>query len=56
MKKGYIYIAFSTLFFSTMEIAIKLVASDFNPIQLNFIRFLIGSIILAPLALSLIHI
>ncbi|TGA99031.1 hypothetical protein E4665_06880 [Sporolactobacillus shoreae] len=51
MKKGYIYIAFSTLFFSTMEIAIKLVASDFNPIQLNFIRFLIGSIILAPLAI-----
>lgn len=50
MKKGYLYIALSTLFFSTMEIAIKLVASDFNPIQLNFLRFLIGSIILMPLA------
>jgi drug/metabolite transporter (DMT)-like permease len=51
MKKGYLFIAFSTLFFSTMEIAIKLVATDFNPMQLNFLRFLIGSIILAPLAL-----
>lgn len=51
MKKGYIYIAFSTLFFSTMEIAIKLVATDFNPLQLNFLRFLIGSIILLPLAI-----
>lgn len=51
MKKGYIFIAFSTLFFSTMEIAIKLIASEFNPLQLNFIRFLIGSAILAPLAI-----
>ncbi|RYL96497.1 DMT family transporter [Sporolactobacillus sp. THM7-7] len=51
MKKGYVYIGLSTLFFSTMEIAIKLVASDFNPLQLNFLRFLIGSIILAPLAI-----
>lgn len=51
MKKGYLFIAFSTLFFSTMEIAIKLVATEFNPMQLNFIRFLIGSIILAPLAI-----
>ncbi|MFT8363122.1 MAG: DMT family transporter [Sporolactobacillus sp.] len=51
MKKGYIFIAFSTLFFSTMEIAIKLVATEFNPLQLNFLRFLIGSIILAPLAI-----
>ncbi|WP_353948725.1 DMT family transporter [Sporolactobacillus sp. Y61] len=50
MKKGYIFIAFSALFFSTMEIAIKLVATDFNPLQLNFLRFLIGSIILSPLA------
>ncbi|MFX3618548.1 MAG: DMT family transporter [Sporolactobacillus sp.] len=51
MKKGYIFIAFSTLFFSTMEIAIKLIASEFNPLQLNFLRFLIGSAILAPLAI-----
>lgn len=51
MKKGYLFIAFSALFFSTMEIAIKLVATDFNPLQLNFLRFLIGSIVLSPLAI-----
>ncbi|MCO7177061.1 DMT family transporter [Sporolactobacillus kofuensis] len=51
MKKGLIFIAFSTLFFSTMEIAIKLVATEFNPMQLNFLRFLIGSIVLSPLAI-----
>lgn len=50
MKKGYVFIAFSALFFSTMEIAIKLVASEFNPLQLNFLRFMIGSMMLAPLA------
>ncbi|BBN97548.1 DMT family transporter [Sporolactobacillus terrae] len=51
MKKGLIFIGFSTLFFSTMEIAIKLAGSQFNPMQLNFLRFLIGSIILSPLAI-----
>ncbi|GGL64431.1 DMT family transporter [Sporolactobacillus putidus] len=51
MKKGYIFIALSALFFSTMEIAIKLAASDFNPLQLNLLRFLIGSAVLSPLAI-----
>ncbi|MCL1632151.1 DMT family transporter [Sporolactobacillus sp. CPB3-1] len=52
MKKGLIFIGFSTLFFSTMEIAIKLAGAQFNPMQLNFLRFLIGSIVLSPLALK----
>ncbi len=42
MKKGYMYIALTTLIFSTMEIALKLVSDDFNPIQLTFTRFFIG--------------
>lgn len=50
MKKGYIYIALATVLFSTMEIALKEVASDFNPIQLTLSRFLIGGIFLIPLA------
>jgi drug/metabolite transporter (DMT)-like permease len=33
-----------------MEIALKVVADDFNPIQLTFIRFFIGALILLPLA------
>ncbi len=52
MNKGYLYIAGSTLLFSSMEIAIKLVSSEYNPMQLNLLRFIIGAIILAPLALK----
>lgn len=51
MKKGYMYIVISTILFSTMEITIKLVGSVFNPIQINFIRFLIGGLILLPIAI-----
>lgn len=52
MKKGYIYIVLSALLFSVMEIALKEVGNTFNPIQLTFLRFLIGSIILMPLAIK----
>ena len=41
MKRGYLFIALATLFFSTMEIALKEVAGLFNPVQLNLTRFLI---------------
>ena len=34
MKRGYLFIALATLFFSTMEIALKEVAGLFNPVQL----------------------
>lgn len=33
-----------------MEIAIKMVAGTFHPIQLNLLRFFIGAVILSPLA------
>lgn len=46
MKKGYLYIALGAFIFSTMEIAGKIANSDFNPFQLNFLRFLIGGLIL----------
>jgi drug/metabolite transporter (DMT)-like permease len=51
MKKGYLYILLATLFFSSMEVALKLIATQFNPIQLTFIRFLIGSVVLLPPAI-----
>ena len=35
MKRGYLFIALATLFFSTMEIALKEVAGLFNPVQLR---------------------
>lgn len=46
MKKGYIYIILSTILFSTMEIALHLTAGDFNPVQITFLRFLIGALVL----------
>lgn len=52
MKKGYICIILSTVLFSTMEIALKISSSSFNPIQLTFLRFLIGSVVLLPPAVS----
>lgn len=55
MKKGYLYIALSTVLFSTMEIALKVVVGQFNAIQITFLRFLIGSLILLPLAVKGLH-
>lgn len=55
MKKGYLYIALTTIIFSTMEIALKLVAGSFNPIQLTCTRFLVGGLFLVPFALNTLH-
>lgn len=52
MKKGYLYIILSTILFSTMEIALKISSSSFNPIQMTFLRFLIGSLVLITPAVS----
>ena len=52
MKKGFIYIGITTFLFSTMEIALKTISDNFNPVQLNFSRFLIGGIIFLPFALK----
>lgn len=51
MKKGYLYIALATGLFSTMEIALKTIATQFNPVQLNLLRFFIGALLLLPFAL-----
>lgn len=55
MKKGYVYIILTTIIFSTMEIALKLVSTAFNPIQLTFTRFFIGGLCLIPFAISSLH-
>lgn len=52
MKKGWIYIVISTILFSTMEIALKEIAGDFNPMQLTMTRFLVGGVFLIPFAAS----
>ncbi|MFL0194379.1 DMT family transporter [Clostridium sp. WILCCON 0269] len=45
---GYVYIILAAVTFSTMEIAGKVVSDVINPFQLNFLRFLIGGLILLP--------
>jgi drug/metabolite transporter (DMT)-like permease len=52
MKKEYLYIMLSAFIFSTMEIAGKMISDQINPFQLNFLRFLIGALILLPMALK----
>ena len=52
MKKGYWFIILSAFLFSTMEIALKMISNQFNPIQISFLRFFVGSILLFPLALK----
>lgn len=52
MKEGYLYIFLTTIIFSTMEIALKLVSGIFNPIQLTFTRFFIGGLFLIPFAVG----
>lgn len=51
MNRGYIFIFLATVFFSSMEVALKTVAHDFNPMQLNCTRFLVGGLLLMPFAL-----
>ena len=51
MNYGYIFILLATLFFSSMEVALKTVAYDFHPMQLNCTRFLVGGMLLVPFGL-----
>ena len=54
MKSGYLFIALATLLFSSMEVALKFVAGQFNPVQMTFSRFLAGGIVLLPLAIRML--
>lgn len=49
--KTLLYILISTFLFSSMEIALKIAGGSFNPVELNFVRFLVGGIFLLPFAL-----
>ena len=52
MNKGYIYILITAFAFSTMEIVGKMISNQLNPLQMTFLRFFIGGLILLPFALS----
>lgn len=50
IKKGIIFIALSTVLFSSMEVALKAVSGLFNPVQLTCTRFFVGGLFLVPFA------
>jgi drug/metabolite transporter (DMT)-like permease len=50
-RKGYYYLGLAVFVFSTMETVSKLIVNDFHPLQLNFLRFLIGGLALLPFAI-----
>ena len=52
MKKGLLCILYATLVFSSMEIVLKVGCASFHPLQITFLRFLIGGLILVPLAIK----
>lgn len=52
MKKVVINILLTAFFFGTMEVALKIAGNSLDPIQLTFLRFFIGALILAPVGWS----
>lgn len=50
MKKGIFFILAAAVLFSSTEVSVKATGGAFNSIQLNFLRFLIGGLILLPMA------
>lgn len=50
-RKSILYILITAFCFGTMEVALKIGGASFAPLQMNFLRFLIGGLILLPLAL-----
>ena len=51
LKRSFFYILGAALLFSTMEVAIKSAGLSFNAIQLTFLRFMIGGLVLLPMAM-----
>ena len=54
-KQGYLCIAITTIFFSLMEIALKFIGTDLNPVQVTFSRFLFGGLVLLPFAIKMLN-
>lgn len=50
MKKVVCYVILTAFLFGTMEVALKIGGSTYDSIQLTFLRFFIGGVILAPVA------
>ncbi len=51
-KQSYLFVLLTAFAFGTMEIALKIAGNAFTALQLTFLRFLIGGLILLPFALK----
>lgn len=51
MKKVYICIILSAFLFGTMNVSLKIAGASFDPLQLTFIRFFVGGLVLLPPAM-----
>lgn len=51
-KQSYLFVLLTAFAFGTMEIALKIAGNTFTALQLTFLRFLIGGLILLPFALK----
>ncbi len=54
-KQSYPFVLLTAFAFGTMEIALKIAGDAFTSLQLTFLRFLIGGLILLPFALNNLH-
>ena len=52
MKKVIVYICLTAFLFGTMEVALKTAGGSLDSIQLTFLRFLIGGVILLPIGIG----
>ena len=52
MKKTVLYILITAFCFGTMEVALKIGATGMDAVQLTFLRFLIGGLLLLPIGLA----
>ena len=50
--KGYVLLGITILFFSTLEVVTSTLKGIINPLQLTFLRFLIGGVVLLPLVIK----
>ena len=50
-KLGTLCIVLTAIAFGTMEISLKIAGTAFTPFQLTFLRFLVGGLLLMPLAI-----
>lgn len=50
--KGYILLMLTILMFSTLEVVTSTIKNLINPLQLTFLRFFIGGVVMLPLVIK----